>query len=56
MNNVKPIYKIKAICKNCFNTVEVDGDFGRSSFENLIRKDCGVCGLKELAQLQPRLE
>ena len=56
MSQPMKIYKIKAICKNCFATIEVDGEYGKNAFENLIRKECTTCGLKELAQLQPRLE
>lgn len=56
MNNQQRIYKIKAICKNCFTTIETDGEYGKSAFENLLRKECQTCGLKELAQLQPRID
>lgn len=55
MSQPQKIYKIKAICKNCFTTIEVDAEYGKGAFETLIRKECNYCGLKELAQLQPQL-
>lgn len=54
--NGQRIYKVKAMCKNCFSMTEQEIPYGKEAYKHLIDKECLTCGCKSVAQIQPPME